>query len=145
MSNAITTWLKAELAKIEGNSVVQAVETDAEAIGASALAYIKSNALASLYQIALSVLTGAATGTPWATIGATVVSQGEAAGITIAKGAESIVLAQAEADLIAQGKLIAPTSGAVVSAIPAVDPATLTNAQGAAIVKDAIAAAGIGS
>ena len=117
MTLAIITEIENLLAKLKSNTVVETVETDVEAIGSAALGYIKTNGLQSLYQIALAVLTGAAAGTPWATIGATVVSQGEAAGISIAKGAESIVLAQAQADLIAAGKLVAPSSGAVV--IPA--------------------------
>lgn len=132
MTSAIVTYLKAELAKFEGNSTVETIETDAKAIGASALSYIKSNGLTDLYQIALAVLTGAATGTPWATIGATVVSQGEAAGISIAKGAESVVIAQAQADLVAQGALVAPTTGAVVAtgqAIPAASAPAATPAS----------------
>lgn len=104
--------------KAKESAVVQTVETDAVAIGTATLNYIKTNGLTDLYNIALALLAGAATGTPWATIGATVVSQGEAAGITIAKGAESIVLAMAQADLIAAGKIVAPTSGAVVVAAP---------------------------
>lgn len=115
MTTAIVTWLEAKLAEFKANPEVQTVETKVEAIGSSALAYIKSNGLTDLYQIALSVLAGAATGTPWATIGATVVSQGETAGISIAKGAEGIVIAQAQADLIAQGTLASPTTGAVVA------------------------------
>lgn len=126
MTNFLSTELDAAetafgnlIAKLKSSTVVQTAETDAEAIGSATLAYIKQNALTDLYQIAIAALTGAATGTPWATIGATVVSQGETAGITIAKGAESIVIALAQADLIAQGKLVAPTSGAVVTAAPA--------------------------
>lgn len=111
----IIDFLENLLTKAKSSDVTKTIETDVEAIGTAAFNFIKTNGLQDLYQIALSVLAGAATGTPWATIGATVVSQGEAASIAIAKGAESIVLAQAQADLIAQGKLIAPTSGAVVT------------------------------
>lgn len=120
MSNAFIEDVKADVAalynKFQANTVVHTVETDAKAIGASALSYIEKNGLTNLYQIALAALTGAATGTPWATIGATVVSQGEAAGISIAKGAESIVLAQAQADLVAAGTIVAPTTGVIVAA-----------------------------
>lgn len=128
MSNAIINWLETELNKLKSNSIVETVETDAVAIGTSALAYIKTNGLTDLYQIAMSVLTGAATGTPWATIGATVVSQGEAAGISIAKGAESVVLAQAQADLIAAGTIVSPTSGTVVTSASATTTASTTPA-----------------
>jgi hypothetical protein len=118
MTNAVITWMEAELAKLKASSEVQTVESDVESIGSSALTYIKTNGLTDLYQIAIAALAGAATGTPWATISATVVSQGEAAGISIAKGAETIVLAQAQADLIAAGKLVAPSTGAIVTASP---------------------------
>jgi len=100
--------------KFQSAPIVHETEVEVRAIGASALGYIEHNGLTALYSIALAALSGAATGTSWATIGATIVSQGEAAGITIAKGAEAIVLAQAQADLVAAGKLISPTSGAIV-------------------------------
>lgn len=109
--------------KFQANPTVHEAEVEAKAIEHSAVDYIKNNGLTALYQIALGALTGAVTGTPWATIGATVVSQGEAAGIQIAKGAESIVMAQAQADLVAAGKLIAPTTGAVVTPTPVAAPA----------------------
>lgn len=118
MTNAVVTWLKNELAKIEANPEVQTAETDVKAIGTSALNFIKTNGLTDLYQIALAVLAGAASGTPWATIGATVVKQGEEAGISIAKGAEAVVIAQAQADLVAAGTIVSPTSGAVVAPSP---------------------------
>ncbi len=127
MTAAFISEIKADIAalynKFQDNPVVHEAETEAKAIGASAANFIKTQGLTDLYQIALAALTGAATGTPWATIGATVVSQGEQAGIAIAKGAESIVIAQAQADLIADGKLIAPTSGAVVTPTPVTAPA----------------------
>jgi hypothetical protein len=114
---SLLTWLKAEVVKLESNNTVTALQADVEAIGDSAFNYIKANALGDLYKIATAALLGVATGTPWATITATVVTQGEAAGITIAKGAESIVLAQAQADLIAAGSLVAPSTGAVVAPV----------------------------
>lgn len=111
------------LGKIKSSAAVKTVETDVQAIGKSALSYIENNGLKDLYQIALAALTGAATGTPFAAIGATVLKQGEAAGISIAKGAEGIVLAQAQADLVAAGSLASPTSGTTVAAAPVTDPA----------------------
>lgn len=104
------------LGKIKSNASVKTVETDVVAIGKSALSYIESNGLTDLYKIALAALTGAATGTSFAAIGATVLQQGEQAGIQIAKGAEGIVLAQAQADLVAAGSLVSPTSGTTVTA-----------------------------
>lgn len=118
-SSEVYTWLQNEVIKLEAafGPEVKAVEADAKAIGTATLNFIKTQGLQDLYQIALAALTGAATGTPWATVAATVVSQGEAAGMTIAKGAETIVLAQAQADLISAGKLIAPTTGTVVTPV----------------------------
>lgn len=89
---------------------IKTAENDAKAIGASALAYIETNGLKDLYAIATGVLTSIATDTPWGSVLATVVTQGEAAGIAIAKGAESVVVAQAQADLIAAGTITAPVS-----------------------------------
>ncbi len=112
MSIAIIEDVKALLAKLQAHFApeIKAVENEAKAIGDAALTYIENNGLNALYNIATAALLGAATGTPWATIGATVVKQGEAAGISIAKGAETVVLAQAQADLIAVGKLLPPGS-----------------------------------
>lgn len=123
MSFDLIAEIKALVAKFEGNPVVKEVVTDIEDIGASSLNFIKTQGLADLYQIALAALAGAATGTPWAQIGATVIVQGEQAGIQIVKGAEAIVLAQAQADLIAQGKLASPTTGSIVS--PNATPASV--------------------
>lgn len=123
MSTEVITWLKNEAAKLEAafGPVEKVIVQDAQAIGSATLSYIENNGLKDLYTIATSVLAGAVTGTPWATLAATVVSQGEAAGIAISKGAETIVLGMAQADLIAAGTLVAPTTGAVVaSVVPAV-------------------------
>lgn len=114
--NELETDVTNLLTKIKGSAAVKTVETDVVAIGKSALSYIETNGLQDLYKIALAALTGAATGTSFTAIGATVLAQGEQAGIQIAKGAEGIVLAQAQADLVAAGSLASPTSGATVAA-----------------------------
>lgn len=114
-----------EIASIFSNAkasaIVKEVEEDAEAIGSATLNYIKDNGLQALYKMALGLLAGIASGTPWATVGAALVAQGEAAGITIAKGAEAIVLAQAQADLIAIGQITSPTTNTAVA-----NPAAVT-------------------
>jgi hypothetical protein len=123
MTNIIITDIEEDVdalvAKIKGSTAATVVVQDAEAIGSATLAYIKNNGLTDLYNIALAALTGAATGTSFATVAATVVTQGEAAGITIAKGAEALVLAQAQADLVAVGTIVSPTSGTTVVSAPA--------------------------
>lgn len=107
MTNAIFEKIDAFIAslKAEFTPEIKTVENDAKAIGASALAYIENNGLNDLYTIATSVLSSVASGTAWGTVLSAVVTQGEAAGITIVKGAESVVVAQAQADLIAIGTI----------------------------------------
>lgn len=120
MTLAIITDIENLLAKLKADTApeVAAVETDVEAAGSAAWAYIKANGLTDLIAIAKSALLGVATGTSYATILATVVTEGESAGITIAKGAESIVVAAAQADLIAVGQLPAPSTGTTVASPP---------------------------
>lgn len=110
MSNEVVTWLKTELAKFEASPVVITVETDVEQAGTSALAYIKTNGLQDLYAFATTLLAGIATGTPWGVLLTSLTAQAITAGITLAKGAEGVVLAQAQADLIAAGKIAAPVA-----------------------------------
>lgn len=117
--DAFFAKIKAEFAPVAGIAV-----SDAEAIGDAAFNYIKTNGLADLYKIATAALLGAATGAPWATTLATVVSQGESAGVAIAKGAEAVVLAQAQADLMAAGSLVTPT-GTTLSPVTAAAPASV--------------------
>jgi hypothetical protein len=114
MTATIITELEGFLAglKTKYTPEIKTAENDVKAIGSSALNYIETNGLKDLYTIAMSVLAGTAAGTPWATTMATVVTQGEAAGIAIAKGAESVVLAQAQADMIAAGQLLPPVASA---------------------------------
>jgi hypothetical protein len=118
MTAAIIAEIKSLFAKLESavTPAAETAETDVIAIGQSALGYIKTNGLTDLYKIAMSVLAGAATGTPWTTTLATVVTQGEAAGISIAKGAEAVVVAQAQADMIAAGTLLPPVAATPASA-----------------------------
>lgn len=110
---------------------VKAVETDTVAIGSAALAYISTNGLKDLYTIALTALTNVATGTSYPAVLAEVVAQGEAAGITIAKGAESVVVAQAQADLIATGTIppvVALAAAPAVAGVPVPTPAPVAPA-----------------
>lgn len=112
---SVKTWFTGLFTRFQKNDIVKEVEKDAEAIGEATYDYIKKNALSDLYNIAIAALMGVTSGTPYTAVLATVLSQGKAAGITIAKGAEAIVVAQAQADLIAAGKLVAPSTGAVVN------------------------------
>ena len=91
-------------------------ETDAKAIGDSALTYIKTNGLQDLYQIALTVVGAAVPGASWASTLASIETQAVAAGKLLVSGATAVVAAQAQADLIAAGTLLPPASTAPATA-----------------------------
>ena len=112
MSNEIITWLKAELVKFEGEAApaVAVVEADVEAAGSATFNYIKTNGLSDLYQAALAIVAGFATGTPWGVVLAAVEAQAVTDGKQLLDGASAIIAGQAQSDLIAVGKLIAPTA-----------------------------------
>jgi phage host-nuclease inhibitor protein Gam len=132
MTNAVIAELESVVAKIKAEFTpqIKTAENDLKAIGASALSYIESNGLTALYSIATAALSGAATGTPFTSILADVVTQGEAAGITIAKGAEAVVVAQAQADLVAAGSLASPSTGVVIAPVVAPVAGTASSASG---------------
>lgn len=67
-----------------------------------ALDYIEKNGGEAALKLAEGVLAGAATGTPWAALIAALIPAAEAAGITLAEGAASIVLNIAKANLDAK-------------------------------------------
>jgi len=122
MTNSIIAEIKTLIAKFEASPVVETAETDVEAAGSAAWDYIKTNGLTDLIGIAKGVLLSVATGTPYATILSEVVTQGTAAGIAIAQGAEAVVVALAQSDLIAVGQLASPSTGVAVTSA-AVTPA----------------------
>ena len=96
--------LKAKLSPA-AQADVKAVQNAGHEIVTDAVSYIETNGLQDLETIASGVLTSVATGTPWATILASVKVAGEAAGKSLAAGAVAVVTAKAQADLIAVGKL----------------------------------------
>lgn len=99
--------------------VVKTVETDVENVAVAGWNYIKANGLTDAYNIALGLLTGAAAGASWTTLLSTLKTDVTTAGTSLASGAESVVLGQAQADLIAAGKLIAPSTGTTLAATTA--------------------------
>jgi len=119
MTIEVITWLENELAKLKGNTVVKAVETDVTSIGSATLNYIKTNGLQDLYQIAVNVLTSVTIGSPWSGIISAVESQAVADGKSILAGSSTIVTSIAQSDLLAAGKLLPSaisTAAAVTSA-----------------------------
>jgi hypothetical protein len=81
--------------------------------GEAAVHFIESNGLSSAYTIAVGLLTSLSSGNPWGVVLSTLVTQCEQAGVQLLQGSEAVVLAQAQADLIAAGKLLPP-----VTAVP---------------------------
>lgn len=112
MTNAIIAKLEAIIQDIKDDfkPEVKAVENDVKAIGAATLSYIETNALQDAYQIALTVVEAAVPGASWGSILTNILALATADGKQIVKGAEAVVAAQAQADLIAAGKIIAPTT-----------------------------------
>lgn len=106
----IRDWLASELAKFEGSDVTKIVEADIKAAGTATLNYIKTNGLQDLYQIALTVVAAAIPGASWATTLASIETQAVTDGKQLIAGASAVVASQAQADLIAVGKLLAPVA-----------------------------------
>lgn len=105
-ADAKALWLK-----ISGNTAVKAVEADVEAIGTATVSYIKTNGLQDLYQLALGLLP-TLVGAPWGATLAALEAKALEMGKVLLTGASAIVASQAQADLIAAGKLIAPVATA---------------------------------
>lgn len=97
--------LKTALAPAEATAVA-----DIETIGKSALDYIKTNGLQDLYQLALVAVSAMVPGASWSATLASIEAQAIADGKQLVQGATAVVAAQAQADLIAAGKLLPPVS-----------------------------------
>lgn len=110
--SAFLDKVKALIAEFEGSSEVQAVETDVQAIGSTTLNYIKTNGLQDLYQIAMTLVAAALPGASWTGVLASIEAQAITDGKTLISGASAIVASQAQADLIAAGKLLPPVATA---------------------------------
>ena|ERR1700761_1972955 len=67
-----------------------------------ALDYLKANGGKAVLLLAEGVLSGAASGTPWATLAASLLTAAEQEGIALAEGAASSVLNFAKANLAAK-------------------------------------------
>lgn len=100
-------------------SILTAVEnffkslvTDIDTAISPAVKYLEANVPAEAITLAESILAGAVTGTPWATLTATLLSQAEAQGITLAENAAKIVLNTAQSNIIAKQETAASTVAA---------------------------------
>ncbi len=112
---SIVTWLENEWAKLKSSTAVETAVADVENIGGAGWAYVKTNGLQDIYQIALGVLAAAIPGASWTGILASVEAQAISAGKTLVTGAAAVVTAQAQADLISAGKLLPPVATAPVA------------------------------
>jgi hypothetical protein len=89
---------------------IKTVENEAHEIVNDAVSYIKVNGLQDLEQIALTLVAAMVPGTSWGAVLTAVRTQAVTDGVKLLQGAEAIVAAKAQADLIAAGKLVAPTA-----------------------------------
>ncbi len=116
MSLAIITEIEALLGKLKASfspavqAEVKAVENEAHAIVTDAVTYIKANGLADLEAIALTVVSAMVPGTSWGAVLTAVKTQAVTDGVKLLDGAEAVVAAKVQADLIAVGKLAAPAA-----------------------------------
>lgn len=119
IKNAIN-WIKEELSEL-----YVALEPG--------LTYIEKNVPADLIKIAEAVLGAAVTGTPWATILSSVLSQAENAGLDLAKGAVSAEEAATGALSAAQLNILGNGTSAGTAAAPVTPaPSAQVAASGAA-------------
>jgi hypothetical protein len=99
----------------------KAIENDLKDLESKSIDYIKTNGLQDLYQLAATLLP-ALTGSPWGSVLAALEAKALELGKALVKGEAAIVAAQAQADLIAVGKLIAPVANTVAaSQIPTLE------------------------
>jgi len=106
---------EALLAKIKDNTIVETAVGDAKAIESASVSYLKANGLQDIYQLALDFLP-ALLGQPWGTVVAKVGTEAVAMGKTLTEGEKALIASQAQADLIAAGKLLTPVTVAAPAA-----------------------------
>lgn len=105
MSNEVVTWLKAELAKFEAVPVVQTVETDVKTDAVTLEQWVVTNGYPLIMQDALTLVTGALTGTSWASLMASLISTALTQGKTLESGAAQVALNLAQSQLIVKGTI----------------------------------------
>lgn len=112
----ILEWIEAKWAALKSSTVLSAAETDVKAIGGGAWAIITSTGAQDVYEIAVTALQAAVPGASWLGILESVGKEVLAAGKDIEAKVVAFVTAQAQADLIAAGKLAVPVASAPVTA-----------------------------
>ncbi len=89
---------------------VKAVENEGHAIVTDAVTYIKANGLADLEALAITFVSALIPGGSWVTMLGALKAQAVTDGITLIEGAEAVVAAKVQADLLVQGKTPAPVN-----------------------------------
>jgi len=109
MTAEIITWLESELAKFKSDAapVVATVESDALSIEQKIVAM----GYPLIMQDALTLVTGALTGSPWAALVATLIKTAQNQGHTIVATAADAALNLAKAQLVVAGT-VAPVTPA---------------------------------
>ena len=101
------------------HGVVDEVDTAIE----PGVAYLKANAPAAAIALGEAALSGAEAGSPWAGLVAGLITQAEAAGITLTENAAKVVLNTAQNNIIAKEAAAAPA----VAVAPVVAAAPVAN------------------
>lgn len=121
MTNAFIQEIKddvsAILAKIEGNTTVQTVITDVKSDAVTLEQWVVTNGYPLILQDASAVITGILTGTPWATIVATLITTAAAQTKTIEAGVAHVALNLAQSQLIVSGAVAPVTPTPAVQAV----------------------------
>lgn len=110
MSNEVIAWLKTELSKFEGSTVVTDVKSDAVTLEQ----WVVTNGYPLIMQDALATVTGALTGASWSSLVASLIATALAQGKTLEAGAAHVALNLAQSQLIVSGTVtpVAPTPAA---------------------------------
>ncbi len=96
----------------EAQAEVKAVENEAHTIITDAVSYIKANGLHDLETLAITFVSALVPGASWSAMLGALKTQAVADGVTLVEGAEAVVAAKVQADLLVQGKIAAPVAAA---------------------------------
>lgn len=108
MEIGIVGWLKNELVKFRPG--IKIVENEFHEDAAAAWGYIQKNGLHDAYLLATTLLQGEAAATPWGVLLAQLGAEALKMGKDLVDGEKALILAQAQADLVAAGKLLPPVA-----------------------------------
>lgn len=115
MTNEVIAWLKSELAKFETDAapIVADVKSDAVTLEQ----WVVTNGYPLIMQDALAAVTGALTGSSWASLVSSLISTALAQGKALEAGAAQVALNLAQSQLIVSGTVapVTPVAPAVAA------------------------------